>query len=157
MAGVCKLNIKETAQQLKKLLAEQKTAINFQKVQALYLFKTHQVRTVKELAVTIGRNRVTVQHWLKKYRDQGMEGLLEVRHGGGRQSIIPPEALAALQERLNAPEQEFKSYGEIQKWLQQHYGIEADYKTVHATVRYKLKAKLKVSRNQADSDRENSP
>lgn len=79
-----------------------------------------------------------------------------MRHGGGRQPMIPPEALTALQERLNAPEQGFKGYKEIQTWLQQCYGVEADYKTVHATVRYKLKAKLKAPRSQADSG-ETSP
>ncbi|MGQ4649654.1 helix-turn-helix domain-containing protein [Lyngbya aestuarii] len=146
MAGVCKLDIKETITELKNLLTEQKTAISFQKVQALYLFKTGQIRTVKDLAVAIGRNRVTVQHWLKKYREQGISGLLKVKHGGGRKPVIPPEALAGLQKRLEDPRLIFKSYGDIHKWLQQEYGINVDYKTVYATVRYKLKAKLKFRR-----------
>ncbi|NEO32445.1 MAG: helix-turn-helix domain-containing protein [Symploca sp. SIO3C6] len=146
MAGVCKLDIKETSEELKTLLAEQKTAINFQKVQALYLFKIGQVTTVQDLALTVGRNRVTVQHWLRKYREQGIAGLLRVRHSGGRKPAIPPEAIAGLQQRLNDSQRKFESYGEIHRWLQQEYGVIADYKTVYATVRYKLKVKLKCHR-----------
>ncbi|WP_445240706.1 hypothetical protein [Microcoleus vaginatus] len=54
MAGVCKLSITETIEELKNLLTEQKTASGFQKIQALYLFKICHVKTVKELAMTIG-------------------------------------------------------------------------------------------------------
>ncbi|TAG70225.1 MAG: helix-turn-helix domain-containing protein [Oscillatoriales cyanobacterium] len=129
MAGVCKLSITETTEELKSLLTEQKTASGFQKIQALYLFKICHVKTVKELAMTIGVNRITVQRWLRKYRSDGLEGLLET-------------ARASLAMRLSDPQKGFKSYGEIQEWLQQEYSIEASYKAVYATVRYQLKGKL---------------
>jgi len=141
MAGVCKLSITETIEELKSLLNEQ-TASGFQKNQALYLFKICQVKTVKELAMTIGVNRITVQRWLRKYRSDGLEGLLETKHSGGRKPAIPPLARASLAMRLSDPHKGFKSYGEIQEWLQQEYSIEASYKAVYATVRYQLKAKL---------------
>ncbi|MBW4627346.1 MAG: helix-turn-helix domain-containing protein [Brasilonema octagenarum HA4186-MV1] len=149
MVRVCQLNIKETGEELHTLLNQQKTAIGFQKVQTLYLFKTGQLKTIKDIAVAIGSHRVTVQNWLHKYRQAGILGLLEVRHGGGRQKIIPPEAIAVLEERLKDPNNGFKSYGEIHKWLQEFYGVKVDYKTVYATVRYQLKAKLKVPRRQS--------
>lgn len=142
MSGVCKLSIKETMEELKSLLTEQKTASGFQKIQALYLFKICQVKTVKELALTIGVNRITVQRWLRKYRSDGLEGLLETKHSGGRKPAIPPMARASLAVRLSDPQKGFKSYGEIQEWLQQEYKIEASYKAVYATVRYQLKGKL---------------
>jgi transposase len=142
MAGVCRLNIAETTDELKSLLTEQKTASGFQKIQALYLFKISQVKTVKDLALTIGVNRITVQRWLRKYRAEGLEGLLESKHSGGRKPAIPPLARASLAVRLSDPQKGFTSYGEIQEWLQQEYNIEASYKAVYATVRYQLKAKL---------------
>jgi hypothetical protein len=40
----------------------------------------------------------------------------------------------------------FKSDGAIQPWLKEEYGLQINYKTVHQTVRYRLKAKLKVAR-----------
>ena len=119
MAGVCRLSITETIEELKSLLTEQKTASGFQKIQALYLFKICQVKTVKELAMTIGVNRITVQRWLRKYRSEGLEGLLETKHSGGRKPAIPPLARANLAMHLSDPQKGFKSYGEIQEWLQQ--------------------------------------
>ncbi len=38
------------------------------------------------------------------------------------------------------------SYKEIQQWLRSVHDVEASYHTVHKTVRYKLKSKLKVPR-----------
>ncbi|MGE5656079.1 MAG: helix-turn-helix domain-containing protein [Actinomycetota bacterium] len=143
MAGVCKLNIRETVEELKTLLNEQKTASGFQKIQALYLFKISQVKTVKDLARTIGVNRITVQRWLQKYRTHGLTGLLKPKHRGGRKPAIPPQARAVLEQRLNDPQQSFKSYGEIQEWLHEEYNIDASYKAVYATVRYQLKTKLR--------------
>ncbi|MBW4628526.1 MAG: helix-turn-helix domain-containing protein [Brasilonema octagenarum HA4186-MV1] len=71
------------------------------------MFKTGQLKTIKDIAVAIGSHRVTVQNWLHKYRQAGILRLLEVRHGGGRQKIIPPEAIAVLEERLKDPKNSY--------------------------------------------------
>ncbi len=46
MAGIVKIDITETPSELKTLLSQQKTSQNFARVQALYLLKTGQVKTV---------------------------------------------------------------------------------------------------------------
>ncbi|MDE5104162.1 MAG: helix-turn-helix domain-containing protein [Trichodesmium sp. St19_bin2] len=142
MAGVCKIEITETVPELKTLLNHQKTVSGFQKIQALYLFKIGQVVTVKELAITLGVNRITVQRWLRQYRKEGISGLLHVKQNGGRKPAIPEEARYQLEKRLNDPDNGFESYGEIQTWLQKEYNINASYKAVYATVKYQLKTKL---------------
>jgi putative transposase len=43
-----------------------------ERVQTLYLLKTGQVETVQHLAVVLGRSRITVQRWLKLYRQGGL-------------------------------------------------------------------------------------
>lgn len=148
MAGVCRLEIKQTATELKNLLAQQKMATGFERVQALYLLKIGQVQTVKELATAIGRDRTTVQRWLKMYRHQGLEGLLKVKPRPGKAPTLPQWAVIALKARLSDPEG-FRNYGEVRAWVEQSLGIEASYKAVYLTVRYKLKAKLKVARPQS--------
>ena len=114
MAGVCKIEITETV----------------------------QVATVKELAITLGVNRITVQRWLRQYRREGLLGLLQVKQSGGRKPAISAEVRDQLEKRLNDPDNGFQSYGEIQTWLQEEYNINASYKAVYATVRYHLKSKL---------------
>lgn len=145
MSGIVKIDITETSEFLKTLLAQQKTATGKERVQALYLLRTKQVETVQHLAVVLGRNRVTVQRWLSQYRTGGLEELLAVGKPKGRPMSIPEWAIAALKLELLDPEG-FTTYGEIQTWFKAVLGIEANYHVIHNLVRYKLKAKLKVPR-----------
>ena len=71
MCRVLKLEIKETQAELLELLRKQKTGFGKERIQALYLLKTRQVETVQHLAVVLGRGRITVQRWLRLYRDGG--------------------------------------------------------------------------------------
>jgi transposase len=142
MTGVLNLNITETREHLKTLLNQQKTAQGKERVQALYLLKIGQVKTVQELAVALGRNRVTLQRWLQKYRIDGLDGLLEVKKSQGRKPAIPKDIMERLQQRLQESPP-FESYGEVKIWLEQECGIDASYKVVHEAVRYRLKYNLK--------------
>ena len=142
--------IQETPSELKKLQTQQKALSRFRKMQGLYLLKTGEVKTVTHLADYLGVHRVTIQKWLKSYRQEGVRGLLrEPEDQGGRPKQLEDSAIAHLQERLSQEEQGFRSYGEIQKWLKDNYQIFLNYKTLYHLVKYKLKAKLKVPRRSA--------
>jgi len=145
MARVTKVEILESADQLHELLREQKTALGFERIQALYLLKTGQVKTIGNLAIVLGRGSATVQRWLKAYRESGITNLLSRKEGSGRPAIINSEVQEQLLKELQEP-QGFKSYEEIRTWLKAQEGVEASYKVVHDTVRYRMKAKLKVPR-----------
>ena len=93
----------------------------------------------------LGRHPTTVSRWLSRYRKGGIEALLTIKSSPGRPTSIPPEAIAKLKEELSSPEG-FSSYGEIQTWLETVCDLKISYKVVHDTVRYRLKAKLKVPR-----------
>lgn len=105
---------------------------------------------MQHLAAVLGRNRVTVQRWLQKYRSGGLDKLLEVHKRKGRAMIIPEWAIESLKQELLDPEG-FQSYGEVQTWLKAVLGIEANYHVVHNLVRYKLKGKLKVPRPKSEN------
>ncbi|WP_375502146.1 hypothetical protein [uncultured Nostoc sp.] len=60
MSGVYQLEIKETEEELKKLLAIQKTASCKERVQLVYLLKTGHGQTISQTAEMIGHNRVTL-------------------------------------------------------------------------------------------------
>ena len=129
MSGVVKISITESAETLKTLLAQQKTATGKERVQALYLLKTKQVETVQHLAVVLGRNRVTVQKWLSRYRSGGLNLLLEVGKSTGRTALIPQWAIERLKQELLEPEG-FSSYEEVRLWLAAELGIQVKYDVV---------------------------
>lgn len=56
MSSVVKIDIKESVEELKTLLAAQTTAFGKERVQALYLLKTKQVETVQHLAAILGQS-----------------------------------------------------------------------------------------------------
>ena len=140
------LEIIETAEELKELLRNQREGKLKERVQALYLLKTHQARELKELGQVVGRDPSTLYRWFERYRKGGLASLLELGYShGGRPAALPEGVRAALKERLRVPEG-FASYGAIQRWLEEEYGLEVKYKTVHRIVRYQLKGKLNVPR-----------
>ncbi len=141
--------IAENASELKLLLNKPKNLTHFQKIQALYLLKTSQVKTITNLAELLGVHRVTIQKWLKKYRDEGLKGLLVIKEKTGRPPQLNPKAIALIEQRLTEAENGFKSYEEIQKWLSENCQLEINYKTLYHWIRYKFKAKLKVPRRSA--------
>ncbi len=145
MSGVPKISIAESAEVLKSLMKQQKTALGYAKVQALYLIKIQAVETVRYLAVIIGRSEVTIHHWLKLYRTGGIEKLLEVPPKTGRPKKLDIETVAKIQRELLDPEG-FNSYQEVQLWLFACLDRYVSYATIHRIVRYELQSKLKVAR-----------
>lgn len=148
MARPFKLEIHESVEYLEKSMHQAHTGSQKEKLQMLWWLKSGQVKQHQEVAQRLGRNPSTITRWLQQYRQGGTSALLQVKQSPGRPRKLDDAALARLQERL-AQSEGFKSYGEIQQWVQSELGKAVKYKTVHQTVRYRLKAKLKVPRPQS--------
>jgi len=145
MARPFQVEIHESAEYLEKSLHNARTVSQKAKLQMLWWLKSGQVKQHQEVAQRLGRNRSTITRWLQQYRQGGIEELLTIKKSPGRPREIDEQMLPRLQARLAQPEG-FKSYGEIEQWVQSELGKAVKYKTVHKTVRYDLKAKLKVPR-----------
>ncbi|OKH20380.1 transposase [Chroogloeocystis siderophila 5.2 s.c.1] len=145
MAGVYKLDISESEEDLKRLLREQKTASSKERVQLLYLLKSKQAETVQQAAQLLGRNRVSVQKWLRRYRTGGLAAMLERKVPSGRRRVVPAWAEVVLHKRLQQPEG-FDGYQAICDWLETQLELEVKYKTMHKLVHYRLQASPKVPR-----------
>ncbi|GCA82018.1 helix-turn-helix domain-containing protein [Microcystis aeruginosa] len=116
MVGVTSTVVKESAEELTQRLKEATTAREKDKLQVLYWLKQEKAPTLKVIAESLGHHRNTVQSWLCKYREQGLQGMLERKKSKGRVRVIPEWAEKALEKRLKAEEKGFKSYGEVQEW-----------------------------------------
>lgn len=99
------------------------------------------MKTVQDGAAILGRNRVTLQKWLNRYRGGGLAGMLEKKARSGRPRAMPQWAEAALPKRLQEP-QGFEGYQGICDWLETQLGIEAADKTVHQLGHYRLQSSL---------------
>ncbi|MCT7952994.1 helix-turn-helix domain-containing protein [Ancylothrix sp. C2] len=142
------VEIAESQQELEKALKNASTASSKERLLLLYLLKSKQVISRQELAQLIGRDNATITRWIRKYKDEGIVGLLEVKQAPGKIPLVRGANLERLKQRLQEP-RGFHSYGEIKQWLLDELGLNLAYKTVYQLVRYQLKAKLKVPRPQS--------
>lgn len=156
MAGVTSIEVKESLEEIAEQLRQAKTSTAKERLQVLYWLKQDNAPSISTIATAVGKHRNTVQTWLSVYRDGGIEAMLAIKKATGRVRVIPVWAEAALAKRLQEANHGFSSYGQVQQWLAETLGIEAEYHAVYQMTRYRLKAKLKAARAQnsrQDSER----
>ncbi len=145
MAGITRFEIRESVEELAAQLQTETNPIFKERLQVLYLMKLPNAMSISAISIVVGKHRGTLQRWLSIYQAEGLSGLLCVKQSPGRPCVIPGWAVKRLQQRLAEPDG-FSSYGAIQQWLSDTLGVEAEYRTVHELVRYRLNSKLKAAR-----------
>ncbi len=93
MSGRPKIEIKESAEQLSKMLKTQKRSLEYNKVLTLYLFVTKQVLTIRKAGRILNKGTATINRWLKQYKEGGIENLLKNRQTIGRPKKLSGETL----------------------------------------------------------------
>jgi transposase len=148
MANRVKVEIKETVDELEKLIKQASDIKVRERLQALYLLKSGQVTTLKALSKILLKDTATLYRWLKQYKERGLSKFLNIYEPKGKASSIPPHIIEKLRERLQNS-QGFDSYQEIQDWLKTEYQIEVGYFVVYRVVRRLLQAKPKAPRSKS--------
>lgn len=148
MSRAFKIEIAKSEEELKKRLQTASAGTQKEKLQMLWWLKSGQVKEQQEIGNRLARDTSTVTRWLQKYRAGGLSGLLAVKKAPGAKRKINDEAIASLKQELETGKG-FSSYGAIVEWLKKEHGLDMEYGTVYAWVRYRLGAKLKVPRPQS--------
>ena len=148
MVGVTSIDVPESLDNLTQRLRQAETATIKERLQVLYWLKQDNPPSISAIAKALGKHRSTIQTWLSKYRYGGVAAMLEIKKSPGGVRVIPQWAEATLAKRLLDPHHGFSSYGQVQQWLLETLGVEAQYHAVYQMTRYRLKAKLKVARPQ---------
>ncbi|MGK7923794.1 MAG: helix-turn-helix domain-containing protein [Spirulina sp.] len=55
----------------------------------MYWLKQGKVKTRKEIAELLGRDESTIYRWLRKYKQEGIEGLMREKKAKGQPKKIP--------------------------------------------------------------------
>lgn len=145
MSRPFKIEIAESEEELKKRLQTARLADQKEKLQMLWWLKNGQVSEQQEIGKRLGRDTSTITRWLQKYRSGGINRLLEIKKAPGAAPKMTEEVMAALRRELETGEG-FTSYGAILEWLEKEHGLNMEYGTVYAWVRYRFGAKLKAPR-----------
>ncbi len=99
-----------------------------------------------ELATKTGSGIRSIIRWKQQYRSEGIEGLLKDSRGNERTPTINKQAQKQLAEKLSDPKNGFRSYKEIQLWVEQTLDITIGYQALYKFLRRKYGTKLKVGR-----------
>jgi putative transposase len=137
--------IKESIEKLEFMMGVEKRLKIWRRIKALHLIKSGLADTRAKIGKLVNVTGKTVGEWLTIYESKGLDEYLTIHTHSNNLPIITGEVLKSLKLELSKPEG-FKSYKDIQKWLKVEFHLEVPYSTVYATVRYRLKAKLKVPR-----------
>lgn len=138
--------IPDRLEYLEHSLRQARSASQKERLLMLVWLKRKEVSSREELAARCHRDKATITRWIRRYKDGGLSALLRVGKAPGATRKLQGETLERLKARLDNPEEGFRSYGEIQRWLKDECNLEVKYGTVYRVVRYELKAKLKVPR-----------
>jgi transposase len=145
MSRPFKIEIIESEEELKKRLQTARLADQKEKLQMLWWLKSGQVNEQQQIGERLGRDTSTITRWLQKYRTFGLANLLEIKKAPGATPKMTEEIIVALKRELETGEG-FTSYGAIVEWLEKEHGLNMEYGTVYAWVRYRFAAKLKAPR-----------
>ncbi|MBE9107213.1 helix-turn-helix domain-containing protein [Nostoc cf. edaphicum LEGE 07299] len=148
MSRPFEIEIAESEEELKKRLQTANLGNQKEKLIMLWWIKSGQAKEQQDIGKRLAKDTSTVTRWLQKYRSGGLDELLKIKKAPGAKRKIPEGAMAALEEELKTGKG-FSSYGAIVEWLKQEQGLDIEYATVYAWVRYRLGAKLKVPRPQS--------
>ena len=146
MAKQIHIDINESESELRSLLNSQTKLLQHQRAKALLLIKQGKVIYTYQLAKKLKRERKTIYNWLKLYKQEGIDGYLNVKSRGSRREKIPEEVKQALSEQLSNPSTTITSYVELLNWVESHYGILLNYKTLYSHCRTYDHSVLKVAR-----------
>ncbi|MFT5602207.1 MAG: putative transposase, partial [Flavobacteriales bacterium] len=84
MGKVFEITIKESVEELKTFHRKEKNLKKKLRLLSLILTKEDQFHRRVDLADYLGVNITTLNKWADKYRDSGMQGMLEMKSGGNR-------------------------------------------------------------------------
>lgn len=146
MGKKANLEILETENELKKLISKQIKQKNKDRIKSLLYIKSKKCETREELSKLLGYHIRTMERWLAKYKEGGIEMMLIPDMLDRESKIVTPEIHKGLSRRLNDPEIGFSSYVEAQQWVQEEFGVKMTYHWLREYMVNKFKTKIKQPR-----------
>ena len=146
MANALLFKIKESEAEIKRLIKTH--PIHFTpRLKMLLACKKSKIPLSKnELANLIVANHNSIQTWRKAYILGGITALLTYKKTGFKPSLISLEAHKKIEEKLNSPTDAFRSYKELQQWVDKEFSKGIKYITINHYVKRHFGTKLKVAR-----------
>lgn len=144
MAKLTTITIKESAEQLTKLIGTSSSSIKPRLKMLLAII--NGITSTQELALKTKSNRDSIRNWKNIYSSRGLDALMEDVRGGKRHGTLTDEQKAVLFAKLSSPKGGFTSYKQATEWINETFGVQMKYQAVNKYLKRNFGTKLKVGR-----------
>jgi len=134
--------IKESIEELKDFQKKVSHRRFVLRIQMLIFLKEYPRKSLKEISELLHLHYDTLKKWWKKYKEGGLEGLLEWKVKG-YPGKMKEEQLKEFEKELN--ERGFSTQKEMIKWIYERFGIEYCQQGISNLLK-RIGAKKKVGR-----------
>ena len=118
--------IKESEEELKKLLKKEKDVRKYRKIKAIYLLKTIPNATLGKAAERLDLKYQTIKEYWREYREGGIERVSTLQYKG-RIPRLSKEEFERFKEKAK---EGFESLKEMQEWIREEFNKELSIKTI---------------------------
>ena len=146
MGKVFEITIKESLAELKQLHRAEKKSKQKLRLLSLILTKEARFSRREDLSKFLGINPSTLVDWTKKYKENGLQGMLTINGGGKRRETVPLSIRKEIEAKLNNSTSPLQGYTDAVLWIEQEFGYQIKYHTVRAFMIRNFGTKLKVPR-----------
>lgn len=137
------VTIKEGLARLRRL--QKLHSSKYKAIQMLIILKQHGAMSKDQLAARTGASDKSIHTWRSCYITNGIKGLLPEKRGGKKPGKITVSIKEQLERKLINPNEPFKSFIEIQRWLLTEFGIEMKYHAVNKYIKRKFGPRLIIN------------
>lgn len=140
------LTIKESSEELTRLYKTTKNYRQQLRIKSLLLTQEGRFKNREELASFLGVSTKTLFNWTASYKSSGLEAMLSISNGGKRREVITPDIHEGLSKKLQDSSNPFKGYWEAVEWVEEHFGVSINYRTLRSYMKKHFGTKLKTPR-----------
>ncbi len=138
--------ISESIKELQKLYYKQKTAHLQKRVKALIRIVNKDDNSRQDLSNYLGVHIRTLERWINRYKQGGLDGLLTDSPRREGSKIITSEIHKGLSKRVNDPYNSFLGYWDAQQWVKTEYNVDIKYHTLRKYLIQHFGTKVKSPR-----------
>ncbi|NER25985.1 MAG: helix-turn-helix domain-containing protein [Symploca sp. SIO1C2] len=132
------IQVEQSTQELKLMQSKAKNMSIVIRLQMLLLLQEGKYKYQTELSDALQKSVRTVHKWIKTYKDQGIEGLLDYQRGGKKKPAISGEVYDKVKAVLSDPNSQISSYKELHAYIEQ-LGVNMKYKAMYKYIRSHFK------------------
>lgn len=146
MGKTVKIVVNESISSLKEFQTKQLNIKSEKRILCLLYLKNSKFRTQQELADYLSIDRRTLSGWIKKYKENGIEGILLKPTRNKPSKLISLELHEALSVKVKNSLDPLLGYWDAQRWVMENFNIDIQYHWLRVYLIKHFKTKLKSPR-----------